>query len=115
MAEDYEETRLADDIRPAIVRWIGLPLYTAVPLIMAAPIIINTMSSWRARLVALAILTVAAIFFGLVLRHDYNMLRILWRWFLTKFMSFDARKWKGATTDPFPYRASKAPHGIYDE
>lgn len=103
------------DTRPATVRWVGLPLTVVVPLVMAVPMTINLVSSWRGRFVAFGIEVVAVVFFWALLRHDHNALRILVRWLRTKCGSFDAQKWKGAAPDPFPYRPSKSPHGIYDD
>ena len=116
MAEDYEETVLyGGDTRPAVLRWVGLPLTVAVPLVIAVPIIFNWISAWRGRCVAFAIWAIAGACCWVLLRYDHNAPRILDRWFNTKFLSFDARKWLGATPDPFPYRASKDPHGIYND
>jgi hypothetical protein len=81
---------------------------------MAVPMIMNLIASWRVRFVAFGVLVVVAVFFWSMLRYDHNALRILERWLHTKFKSFDARKWKGATPDPFPF-ASKTPRGIYDD
>lgn len=113
--EDYEETALyGGDTRPAMLRWVGLPLTVAVPLVMAVPMIMNLIAGWRARFFMFGVLTVVAVFLWWTLRYDHNALRILGRWGRTKFGSFDARKWKGATPDPFPIR-SKTVRGVYDE
>jgi type IV secretory pathway VirB3-like protein len=114
--EDYEETPLyGGDTRPAVLKWVGLPLTVAAPLVMAVPMIMNLIAGWRSRFVAFGMLVVVAVFFWWMHRHDHNALRILARWLHTKFKSFDARKWKGATPDPFPFRPSKTPHGIFDD
>jgi type IV secretory pathway VirB3-like protein len=116
VAEEYEETPLyGADTRPATLRWIGLPLTVGTPLIMAVPILMNLFHTWRDRVVVYSILAIVALGLWSVLRYDHNALRILARWFQTKFKSFDAMKWKGATPDPFPFCASKIPHGIYED
>jgi type IV secretory pathway VirB3-like protein len=114
--EDYEETPLyGGDTRPAMVRWVGLPLNVATPLVVAVPIVMNLIAGWRSRFVAFGMLSVVVALLWSVLRYDHNALRILWRWLWTKCGSFDAMKWKGAAVDPFPFRPSKTPHGIFDD
>ena len=76
--EDYEETPLyGGDTRPATVRWVGLPLTVACPLLMAVPMIVNLISTWRSRFVAFGLLAVVAVFLWSMLRYDHNALRIL--------------------------------------
>ena len=116
MDDDYEETPLyGADTRPATLRWVGLPLTVATPLVMAVPILMNLLHSWRDRVVAYSILGSVAVGLWSVLRYDHNALRIAAHWFHTKFKSFDALRWKGATPDPFPFRVSKIPYGIFED
>lgn len=116
MAEEYEETPLyGADTKPATLRWVGLPLTIGTPIVAAIPILMNLLHSWRDRLVAYSLLAIVAVALWSVLRYDHNALRILGLWLNTKFLSFDARKWKGATVDPFPFKKSKVPYGIFED
>lgn len=114
MSEDLEETKLyGGDTRPALLRFVGLPLSVSVGLVMAIPLIMNLMRSWRWRAAGFFLLICVAVFLWTMLRYDHNALRILRRFIQTKFMSFDAQSWKGAVPEPLPFMPPKKPHGIF--
>ncbi len=108
-----EETPLAGgDTRPALVKFIGLPLSVVVGLFMSYGLIMGLMDSWRYKIGALGVLLVATVALCGIMRRDHNAARIIRLWFQSKALSLDNHKWNGATIEPFPLRRSKTPRGI---
>jgi type IV secretory pathway VirB3-like protein len=108
-----EKTPLAGgDTRPALVKFIGLPLSAVVVLFMCYGLIMGIMDSWRYKLMALGIMLMVAMMLSRLMRRDHNALRGALLWFQSKALSLDNHKWNGTTIEPFPLRRSKTPRGI---
>src|SRR5215469_1219858 len=94
--------------RPALVA--GMPIGLAVAFLMAFPLIIIFAEN------PLYELVLAPVWFGarLIVRYDYNAVRIVALWLRSAARSIDAHRWGGASPAPFPVRRSRRPRGIYD-
>lgn len=108
-----EQTALAGgDTRPAIVKYIGLPLTMVAPLVVAYGLIMALLPNWHYRFVGFSVLAIVAVVLSSLVRRDHNALRIVRLWFQGKGKSLDSHRWNGATVEPFPLRRSKTPRGI---
>jgi type IV secretory pathway VirB3-like protein len=108
-----EQTALAGgDTRPALVKYIGLPLKAVIALVVAYGMIMALMPNWTYRFVGFGILVVAAVSLWAIMRRDHNALRIFRLWCQGKGKSLDSHHWNGASVDPFPLRRSRTPRGI---
>ncbi len=111
--ESLEETPLAGgDTRPALVKFIGLPLSVVVGLFMTYGLIMGMVDGWRYKIIGLGVLLVATVVLCRIMRRDHNAARIVLLWLQSKALSLDNHKWDGATIEPFPLRRSKTPRGI---
>jgi type IV secretion system protein VirB3 len=104
-----EEVLFVAATRPAIMPLLGLPHSLAIIFLCAGlEIIIQTKDFfWELALVPLWLIAV------LYVRHDYNAMRILNLWLLSKARSLDAWRWGGASLSPWPIR-ERTPRGIDD-
>ncbi len=108
-----ENTTLAGgDTRPAMVKYIGMPLMMLAPLVMAYGLILALMPDWHYRFGGFAVLVIVAAGLSALVRRDHNALRIARLWLQGKAQSLDNHKWNGASVHPFPLRRSKTPRGI---
>jgi type IV secretory pathway VirB3-like protein len=108
-----DKTPLAGaDTRPALVKYLGMPLSLVVTLVMAYGMILALMPDWHYRVVGFVALAIFAVFLSMLVRHDHNAPRIVLLWLQSKAKSLDNHRWNGATVEPFPARRSKTPRGI---
>jgi type IV secretion system protein VirB3 len=94
--------------RPALVA--GMPIGLAVAFLMAFALIIIFAEN------PLYELVLAPVWFGarLIVRYDYNAMRIVALWLQSSARSIDAQRWGGASPAPFPIHCPRRPRGIYD-
>ena len=94
--------------RPALVA--GMPIGLAVAFMMAFALIMIFGEKPLYELVLLPL------WFGarMIVRYDYNGVRIVALWLQSSARSIDAHRWGGASPTPFPVRRSRQPRGIFD-
>ena len=94
--------------RPALVA--GMPIGLAVAFLMAFALIMIFGEN------PLYELVLVPVWFGarLLVRYDYNAVRIVALWLQSSARSIDAHRWGGASPAPFPLRRSHRPRGIFD-
>ena len=99
--------------RPALVA--GMPIGLAVAFLLAFALIIIFAEDPLYELILLPA------WFGarLLLRYDYNAVRIVGLWLQSSARSLDAHRWGGASPAPFPVRRFRGsgpprPRGIFD-
>jgi len=94
--------------RPALVA--GMPIGLAVAFMMAFALIMIFGEN------PLYELVLVPGWFGarLLVRYDYNAVRIVALWLQTSARSLDAHRWGGASPAAFPVRQSRRPRGIAD-
>lgn len=94
--------------RPALVA--SMPIGLAVTFLMAFALIIIFAEN------PLYELVLVPVWFGarLIVRYDYNAVRIVSLWLRSAARSIDAPHWGGASPAPFPIRCAGRPRGIYD-
>jgi type IV secretion system protein VirB3 len=94
--------------RPALVA--GMPIGLAVAFLLAFALIIIFAENPLYEIILLPA------WFGarLLLRYDYNAVRIVALWLQTSARSLDAHRWGGASPAPFPIRRTRRPRGIAD-
>jgi type IV secretion system protein VirB3 len=94
--------------RPALVA--GMPIGLAVAFMMAFALIMIFGED------PLYELVLVPVWFGarLIVRYDYNGVRIVALWLQTSARSIDAHRWGGASPAPFPVRQARHPRGICD-
>jgi type IV secretion system protein VirB3 len=108
--EDLAETTLhVAATRPALL-W-GLPLQLAATFVIAFGVIAVAMHNMLYGAV-LAPLWFAA---GLLVRRDYNAIRVTALWLRTSASAFDSHIWGGASVSPLPVKTSKRARGISDD
>ncbi len=92
--------------RPALI--MGLPIGLFVLFLMALALIMIRVQN------PLYELMLVPAWFGarLLLRYDYNAVRVAGLWMQTKARSFDSAHLGGASPAPFPIRGSEYPRGI---
>lgn len=98
--------------RPALVKYVGMPIHIVVGLVMAYGLIIALMPDWHYRFVGFFVLGFFAIGLSALVRRDHNALRIAALWMQSKGKSLENHKWNGASVEPFPVRRSKTARGI---
>ena len=103
-----EATLFVAATRPALVA--GMPIGLAVAFLMAFALIIIFGEN------PLYELVLVPAWFGarLLVRYDYNAVRIVALWLQTAARSLDAHRWGGASPAPFPIRRTRRPRGIAD-
>jgi type IV secretion system protein VirB3 len=107
--EPLEETPLfVAATRPALV--VGMPIGLAVVFMMVFALIMILGQNPFYELV------LVPLWFGarMLVRYDYNAVRIVSLWLQSSARSFDAHRWGGASPSPFPVRRSSRPRGIFD-
>jgi type IV secretion system protein VirB3 len=94
--------------RPALVA--GMPIGLAVAFMMAFALIMIFGKN------PLYELVLVPVWFGarLIVRYDYNAVRIIALWLQSAARSIDAHRWGGASPAPFPVRTGRRPRGIAD-
>ena len=106
MPERLDETPLfVAATRPALI--LGLPIGLFVMLLMAATLIVILA---RNPIYAGAVIP-AWLAAQLLVRYDYNAIRVAGLWLQTKCRSIDTPVWGGASPAPFPVKPSKRPRG----
>ena len=107
MADDVERTELfLAATRPALI--LGLPIgFFFIFLVMASLLMIFAQNPLYEAIVIPG-------WFGarLLVRYDYNGLRVFGFYLRTKGRSWDSDRWRGASPAPFPVAPGKTPRGI---
>jgi type IV secretion system protein VirB3 len=106
METSDEATLFVAATRPAMIA--GLPMGLFVIFLMVLALIMIFMQN------PLYEIMLVPAWFGarLLLRYDYNAVRVAGLWLQTKARSFDAAHLGGASPAPFPIRQSEHPRGI---
>lgn len=94
--------------RPALVA--GMPIGLAVAFLMAFALIMIFAENPLYELVLAPVWFCARV----IVRHDYNAVRIVALWLRSTARSIDAHRWGGASPASFPVRCAGRPRGIYD-
>jgi type IV secretion system protein VirB3 len=95
--------------RPALL-W-GLPLQLASVFIVAFGMIAVVMHN----LLYGAVLVPLWFAAGLLVRRDYNAVRVFGLWLRTSASAFDSHLWGGSSVSPLPVRPSKRARGMSDD
>jgi type IV secretory pathway VirB3-like protein len=93
-----EEVLFVAATRPAIMPLVGLPHSLAIVFLVAGMETIIFTKSFFSLLWLVPVWGAAFLY----VRHDYNAMRILGLWLVTKFHSVDAWRWHGASLSPMP-------------
>ena len=95
--------------RPALVAGMPIGLAVAFMMVFALIMILGQNPFYELGLVPL--------WFGarMIVRYDYNGVRIVTLWLQSSAQSFDAHRWGGASPSPFPVRCASRPRGIFPE
>lgn len=92
------------DTRPAL--WMGgVPLEVAAVLIVATTWVASVAWYWGLFMIPVW----AAVI--LVIRHDYNVLRVFWADVCTTWTALDSRIWGGSSVSAFPLKPYRHFHG----
>lgn len=106
MEELAETTLHVAATRPAML-W-GLPLQLALVFFMAAGVTAVAMHNALYAVVVLPIWLAAS----LLVRRDYNAVRVTGLWLSTTGSALDSQLWGGASTSPLPVRISRRARGF---
>ncbi len=106
MERPGEVTLFVAATRPAMI--MGLPMGLFVIFLMALALIIILVQNPLYEMM----LVPAWFCARLLLRYDYNAVRVAGLWMQTKARSFDSAYLGGASPAPFPIRLASAPRGI---
>jgi type IV secretory pathway VirB3-like protein len=94
--------------RPALVRWVWLPLNMWLGLFVSAALCVMITKT------PLSLLWTPAVWWGMKewIKDDYNAPWCCILWCRTKALSWDAHIWGGASPDPFPIPRDKHSRGM---
>jgi type IV secretion system protein VirB3 len=105
--ETLEETPLfVAATRPALIWGLPLGLWVLFIMVLALIMIIAQNPLYEIGMIPVWFVI------RLLVRYDYNAIRIGSLWLQTKARSFDAHHWGGASPTPFPIRPPKYSRGI---
>lgn len=94
--------------RPALVA--GMPIGLAVAFMMAFALIMILGQDPFYELVLVPLWFAAR----MIVRYDYNAIRLVTLWLRSSARSFDAHRWGGASPSAFPIRCNSRPRGVLD-
>jgi type IV secretion system protein VirB3 len=105
--EQLDETPLfVAATRPALIWGLPLGLWVLFIMVLALIMIIAQNPLYEIGMIPVWFVI------RLLVRYDYNAVRIGSLWLQTKARSFDAHHWGGASPTPFPIRPPKYSRGI---
>jgi type IV secretion system protein VirB3 len=105
--DTLEETPLfVAATRPALIWGLPLGLWVLFIMVVALIMIVAQNPLYEAGMIPVWFVI------RLLVRYDYNAVRIGSLWLQTKARSFDAHQWGGASPAPFPIRPPRYARGI---